>query len=221
MALTLISIETEAQVLLNDSAGSLFTAAKLDPFIAIAWRELQTRLTACGRLPQVKAIAAPLTIPAGTLTYNPTPADMLEPVKMEERAVGSTEDFTPMIEKEWETDTAHKKSILEVWAWRLDRATGIQFRGATTDRSVRLYYTTITDISANLISDLHTKTFLSARAAALASQFMGENSSRANALNEIAGLAIEDIVRIQVSHLQGLSFKRKPFNYKNSLRRRY
>ena len=213
-------IITEAQVLLNDSSGALYPTATLLPFVKKAWRELQNRFIKLGRLPSSRVRATPITITALVTEYpaGSIPTDFLEPLDLEERAVGSSDLYTPMVQRDWEPNLEQSPS-LQFWTWRDDV---IKFLGATADRSVRLYYAKFFTVIADATTALpipYAQTFLAARTAALASFYIGANSSRSNELNSDAGEALEEIVGIQVSHMQGMTFKRKPYGYRRAMRR--
>src|SRR6185437_1440647 len=74
-----------------------------------------------------------------TAAPNQLPSDLLVPLKLWERAAGSSDDFLEM----WDlTDHGGLPSQpqgagLQFWEWRAD---GLYFLGATQDRQIRLRY---------------------------------------------------------------------------------
>src|ERR1700756_3837539 len=95
--------------LLNDAAGNLFTDTALLPYVNSAYRKLQRALANIESgafltdnvLLVVPAVAqadasAQVSITDATAPPNQLPTDLLVPVKLWERANGSTDDFVEM-----------------------------------------------------------------------------------------------------------------------------
>ena len=138
--------------LLNDAAGNLFTDAVLMPYTNAAYRKVQRALgnVQSGTLlsddvllvvAAVTAVDASLqvSISDSTAPPNQLPTDLLVPLKLWERASGSSDDFAEM------TDLTNHGGLpsqpqdvaLQFWEWRTD---GVYFIGATQDVQIRLRY---------------------------------------------------------------------------------
>lgn len=92
-------------------------------------------------VPFVNKVFNPITITVGAISIStagpPTlPADLIEPIMLEERASGSTSnsDFVRMKERRF-LPNANAVSTLDFWSWQEDKITLI---GATTAREVRI-----------------------------------------------------------------------------------
>jgi hypothetical protein len=215
MAITAATPIALAQVLLNDSAGSNYTAASLLPLLQKAYRELQTKMQRAGLSVSEKR-SSTLTVTAGTTSLGDgsgLPTDFLYPVNVWER--GSTsEQWQPVNEEMWE-DTDPMGPALGVYSWREDT---IYFRGATTSRLVMIEYVktapTLTSTGTAIVipdSDI----FLASRCAAIAAVVIGENPTRGKTLNDDAEAAWQDFKGVRVKNRQGLPVRRRV----NSFRR--
>ena len=139
--------------LLNDSQGNLFTDTVLLPYANSAYRKTQRALGNAGGggfiqddvllvVPAVVQVDTSLqvSITDATAPPNQLPTDLLVPVKIWERANGSSDDFVEMADLCTARRLAvarARKSTLSVWEWRGD---GIYFLGATQDAQIRLRY---------------------------------------------------------------------------------
>src|SRR5271169_1125534 len=138
--------------LLNDAAGNLFTDTVLLPYVNAAYRKAQRALANIQSgsfltdnvLLVVSAVtevdpSVQVSITDATAPPNQLPPDLLVPVKLWERASGSTDDFMEMTDL---TDhdglpSEPQSQTLNYWEWRAD---GLYFLGATQDTQIRLRY---------------------------------------------------------------------------------
>jgi hypothetical protein len=138
--------------LLNDAAGNLFTDTVLLPYANAAYRKVQRALANIQSgsflgdnvlliVPAVLGTDPSLqvSITDATAPPNQLPIDLLVPLKLWERASGSSDDFIEMTDL---TDHGGLPSqpqglSLEYWEWRAD---GLYFIGATQDTQIRLRY---------------------------------------------------------------------------------
>ncbi len=138
--------------LLNDAAGNLFTDAVLLPYVNSGYRKVQRALANIQSgsfltdnvlliVPAVTQVdaSAQVSITDATAPPNQLPPDLLTPTKLWERANGSSDDFTEMIDL---TDhdglpSEPQGRTLRYWEWRAD---GLYFLGATQDTQIRLRY---------------------------------------------------------------------------------
>jgi hypothetical protein len=135
--------------LLNDAAGNLFTDSVLLPYANSAYRKVQRALAnvqsgtfltdnallVVSAVTQVDA-SAQVSITDATAPPNQLPTDLLVPVKVWERASGSTNDFLEMTDRDG-LPSEPQGQTLRYWEWRAD---GLYFLGATQDTQIRLRY---------------------------------------------------------------------------------
>lgn len=200
----------EAAVFLNDPNKTNYTYSVLMPFLKIALQEAEDIFIANGMPFVLKEVATPIQVAANVITL-PLPSDFLLPIKIEERASGSTDNFIELTEKVWLPDET-PTSELRYWTW--DNGQVISFLGANTAREVSLfYYRSLTAINVpdDVVSINHIKQYLSGRSASLAAFVIGENTSRAQALDSLAGVALERAVNIATKRRQNKPVRRRPF----------
>src|SRR5260370_21546491 len=145
-------ITSLVRALLNDARVNLFTDAVLLPYASSAYRKTQRALSNAGAggfiqddaLLVVTAVAQidpslQVSITDATAPPNQRPTDLLVPVKLWERANGSSDDFVEMVDlsQHGGLPSRGQSLTLSVWEWRTD---GIYFLGATQDTQIRLRY---------------------------------------------------------------------------------
>lgn len=145
-------INSLVRSLLNDAAGNLFTDTVLLPYTNSAYRKVQRALANVQSgtflnddvlliVPAVASVdpSVQVSITDSTAPPNQLPIDLLVPMKLWERASGSSDNFVEMIDL---TDHGGLPSQpqginLQFWEWRTD---GLYFLGATKDTQIRLRY---------------------------------------------------------------------------------
>lgn len=203
-----------ARVYLNDVGKQIWTDAVLLPYLKEAHKDLLLVLFLNG-IPVIREKSAAINVAANALTLT-LPGDLLEPIWLKERAQGSSDDWIPMTEVEFEPDR-NKDIALRYWAWREE---AINFVGATTNREVLLRYwksiTIVTDASSNLgflLSDY----FLGPQAAGYAAGSVGNDTLAKELLwvqgqsVGIAGSKLDMIIRSNVKGQQNLPARRIPY----------
>lgn len=208
---TVASVVSETQsVYLNDTAGSVYTSAILLPFIKTAFEHLRNEL-ALNDIRTLNEVSAAGTLVAGNTTFPIAVTDVITPLRIEERAVGSTELWQPMIERTW-VPNEDRTNRVRYWVWREE---AVEFLGATEDRSVRIFY--IKDLNpagiagGDSLTAANSRSYLSARTAALAAMFVQQNESLAKAANDVADSQLRKVIQICVKSSQALPTRRKPF----------
>jgi hypothetical protein len=206
-----------SRVFLNDTAKTLFTDAILLPVVKQIYDEVAMELIANG-IPIENEIAL-ITVPAGTtvLTYSttpPIPADLFNPIELSERTSGSSDAWSYMDEKRWDSNAVTQLETLRVWCWREQ---ALNFVGATTIRQIRVKYQKVLaaiGTAPNDTIDINgAKNYMAARVAAVAAEYMGGNETRAAALNKLASDYAHQVMNIAVRNRQGLPARRKPFGF--------
>ena len=211
--------------LLNDAAGNLFTDAVLLPYVSSGYRKAQRALANIQSgsfltdnvLLVVPAVAqvdasAQVSITDATAPPNQLPPDLLVPVKLWERANGSSDDFAEMTDL---TDhdglpSEQQGLTLNYWEWRAD---GLYFLGATRDTQIRLrYQKSYPDLSdaTSPVLIRHSQEALAYAAAALAGAARG--APQAERWDAAAADAIEDLIVRATQREQQTGRRRRPFS---------
>jgi hypothetical protein len=224
----LSAINTLARALLNDAAGNTFTDQLLLPFAQMAYRRINKSL---GNIKSatyiqdnvlliVSAIAAvdasaQVSITDATPPPNQLPVDLLVPLKVSERASGSTDDFQEMTDMtdEGGLPSQPQSTQLMYWEWRMD---GIYFIGATQDTQIRLRYQAIpADVTSPLASVLlrdgqNTMALLTAAMAGLS-----RGSPLAANYKTQGDDALESMKDTVVHQMQNQTRRRRPYSSRN------
>ena len=186
-------------VFLNDTPQSLFSNTVLLPYLKRSFADLQLAMNK-KNIPTLKEISVPITVAPLGITLI-LPSDFILPVKLEERASGSSDFYTPMENKDYEANIL-QTDRLRYWTYREDQ---IKFPGATVSRQVLLYYMKGLTIPTNLNSPIgvvNVENYLSAQTAAYAAKFVMQSDSRAETLFSIAQNSLEDFMTVQLRSQQ-------------------
>ncbi len=207
---TVAAVAASAAALLNDQAQSLFTTQLLLPYINHAYHDLLFAIDMV-QVPIGKEMTnVALVVPAGNTVLTVPPADMIQPIKLEERSAGSSENFIPMHEMPWETNIT-PIDRMQFWAWRQDV---IHFPGATTNREIRIYYwkdlDTTLDADDNILIS-RSDDFLAHKAAEYAAKYVMQDEDRAEQLKSDAKETLEAFIKSLVRKRQALPARRRPY----------
>ena len=208
------SVMIRSRAMLNDTLGDVYTDPVLLPYLQNAWGELQSDLQQNG-LPVTTTDSAVLTIPAGTfkltsLTTPPVPADIVDPIALYERAIG-TPHWSRMTEYPNGLMVESVSRALGPWRWEND---GLRFGGSDSDRELKIRYTrTFAEIdSENTNIPLNAASlFLAYRTAAEAAEYIGQNTSRASSLDTKAQIEKSKYIATRVNGLQAHPVRRRGF----------
>lgn len=202
--------------LLNDTAKTVYNYVVQIPFLNMALDELQ-ELLELNNVPMTNEVSAVIPIAVGVttigaLTGPQLPTDLIEIQGVYERLTGTTDSFLEVTRCEFLPTITVITSSLIYWSWQVQI---IQFIGANTPRDVKLNYIGATlpsiTLSTTPIALFNAKSFLSYRTAALCAQFVGENPTRADALNSDATLALDRVIGINTKGRQVIVTRRRPF----------
>lgn len=218
MTILASDICTLARTYLNDTSIQLFDNATLLPYLQTANNELSDKLITNGLSNQKVVNSVQIIIAVGTKILSPLPDDLIVPIKLWERTNPSTDDFWPMIKKEWEPNI-QPGNTLTYWTWRNQE---ILFVGALTSREIKLaYIRTLSSFTADgSPSEVTGATnYLAYRTASLAAKWIGENPDLALELSTEAMSYLNDLLMIGVRINQGNPARRKGFRSKAANRR--
>lgn len=206
--------------LLNDNARAVYSYVVQVSYLNMALTELREFLI-LNDVPVVHTKSAVISVPAntsfigydGTLPVPSLPADMVEPIAVWQKGVGTSGySSVPIVKLLSEAyDGISTSDIIEVvWA-----AQALRFNAISGAIEVKLdYYASVVSPVADETSDidlLTAQSFLQYRTAALVAEFVEENASRANQLNGQAQVSMDRILGIGVKTGQGLVTRRRPF----------
>jgi len=216
-----------ARALLNDAAGNLFTDGVLIPYLNAAYRKVQRALANVGVsafvtdnvtviVPAVTAADASLQVSISDATAPPNqlPTDLLRPVRLWERASGSSDNFVEMTDL---TDhgglpSRPQGATLGLWEWRAD---GIYFLGATQDTQVRIRYQKalpdLADATSNVLIR-NAQECLAYWTAAMAS--MARGSPLADKWDAAGDDALEDLISGATRREQQTVRRRRPYSWR-------
>jgi hypothetical protein len=207
-----------ARLFLNDIGLALYTNTVLLPAVKMANEELESILLANGQVGTLKAISSVLQVASSTTPSSlaAPPSDLFVPIRLEERASGSSDDYTPMTEQEFEEQTG-TNTQLGVWVFRNGV---IRFPPCQANREVLVYYyrqmTPVTSASSNE-EITGAKTYLAAKTAELAARYIGMNKEIADDLLQIEVIpARERLESIYVKNSQGKRTRRRRFGFKTA-----
>ncbi len=203
-------LDEARNVYLNDPNADVYDNATLLSYLSVAYDELQRELED-NQTQHLIEESLPVTVTAGSTSLT-LPSDFISPIRLIDR---DTEQEIGQVASIYGIDS---QDIIAAWEYREN---AINLVAPTTNRSVQLYYykslTPITSIST-AIPILNSKTFLSARTAALAARFLGRNQAVALECDVIAGAARTKLVGVAVKQNQGFPTSRKPYNYRRASR---
>jgi hypothetical protein len=162
-------------------------------------------------IPITNNVDVTLVLPIGDTEITSLPTDLVEIQDLLERDTGAN-DWIPMRKVTFIPENIRAGNSLTYWSWQ--RQT-LQFIGALGNKELKMNY--IAKVQASVtdendqINIINAKSFLSYRNASLCAEFIGENKTRADSLNQYAVLAIQRMLGINVKGQQGMPVRRRPF----------
>lgn len=226
MQLLAQDIFTQAAALLNDQGlanngvPSLFTPAAQMAYLNMALAELRETLQQYN-VQLTNNVDTSIVVLAGVkvVTQQELPNDLIEIQNLQERDNGQTdEDWDDMQRCEFLPGFTVQTTSLVYWTYQNQE---LRFIGATSDRQLLLKYIAdklpkIVD-PADVINLINAQSFLNYRTASLCSEFIGENQTRAQSLNEAAQASLDRFLQINVKGKQVFPARRRPFlaGYRN------
>ena len=225
-SLTAGEVMDKSASLMNDTAKTVYTHTAQLPYLQMALDELQESFE-LSNIPITSQTSAAVTVAIGTTSIDPVdgigsgaapnyPTDLVEIQQLWERLSGSTDPYVPMTQKEFiphELDNLPTESLM-YWAF-MNQVIQFNPSGATTARQVKIDYIKkiFPDLitTATVIGIINARSFLQYRTAGLCSQFIGDNPSRAEELNNFAQMALDRVIGIGVKGKQSINTRRRPF----------
>lgn len=204
------------RALLNDQDNAVFTNTVQLPYFKIAYEEIRQECQ------EANIAITNATSPAYTITTamfdigGPTgpalPNDFIELLECWENPAGSTNDYMRMKRVQFLPKTNVLTAYLEVYEYSNQY---IKFLGATGTIDVKLDYISLGMPDAN---DENTQlklsnaiNYLKFRTAAYCAEFIDENDTRAQVLNDKSIEAKEILLNIKIKSSQNITTRRRPF----------
>lgn len=228
-SLTAGVVMDRSAVLLNDPAKTDYTYAVQVAYLNMAIDELVEVLEESNSSPTSQTSAS-ITIPIGANRLTPIedatvgiphyPFDLVEIQEVGERMGGSQDSFIRLDRKEFGATLPPNQSLL-YWCWE-DQMIKFNPNGAITIREVQLKYVRQTISIANdetsIIGTINARSYLSYKTAALCAMFIGENETRAQALEDEATKALERMTGISNKGRQQIMTRHRPFRASYKMR---
>jgi hypothetical protein len=207
--------------LLNDVQKQVYSYTAQIPYLRIAFRELRESLE-LANIPVTNKVSSTIVVPASTtpnsivqigFTTSPAlPSDLIEIQQIFEAQTG-TDVFVPMVKKEF--IPLHMLGVsyqqFMIWAWV---GNNLNLLPCVQSNTLRMnYIQQLADIvdENSTLGITNGQSFLEFRNAALCAEFVGENNSRAEALNHNAQLSIDRLSGIEAKARQNVSTRHRPF----------
>lgn len=218
------AVMDKAASLMNDTAKTVYSYTAQLPYLQMALDELQEEFE-LNNIPVTNDTSAVITIQIGTTTISPVdgigagpapnyPEDVVEFQQLWERLSGSSEPYIPVRQVDYLPHNLDGLPVSELQYWSFIKQR-IETFGATTIREVKIDYVAKlfpNNINENtMIGLINAKSFLQYRTAALCSSFIGDNPTRAEALNTFAEMSRDRAVGISTKGKQSQPARRRPF----------
>ena len=229
-------IITLVAALMNDSEQAVYTNETTLPYFNIALKELQETFQ-LNNIPVTNVKSAVINVPAnvGEVTFAPTvpdptvdylPADLVE-IRQAWESPENLNQWSPMTRKDFLPqylfDNAQISQFL-IWAWMEQE---IKVIPADADNDIKLDYiknifTTITLANVDINLDvIGIDSYLHYKVAAVCSMFVGENETRATALEAEADDAMQRTLGISIKSQQAITTRRRPYRAAMKMRGSY
>ena len=194
---------------LNDPNATWWNEALIFPFIRQAHDELTVALWKNG-VDVLKEISSILTIDAGVTELESSRImNLVEPISVGERPVGTTDTFLDLTEVDFIPITEASET-LGLWAWNGEV---IKFHPSTEDREIIVRYTKRLNHLADLnspIGFIFGETFLIPKVTAAAAASVGDNQTLA-LYGPQAGRSLHDIISANIKSAQDKVVRERPY----------
>ncbi len=230
--LTSGQVMNSSAALLNDASKSIYTYTAQLPYLNRALAELQEYFE-LNEIPVTQTISAIIPVNAGIdhVGYSPAvpvpgtpylPDNLIEPQVVWER-LRNTDPFTMMTKLDFLPGYMEGIEINQFlyYVWQEQQ---LKFFPANQNNDLKIDYTKYlftqftSTVGADQINVDNADSFLSYRTAGLCAEFIGENKTRADELNNFAGLAMDRVVGIGAKGRQAINVRHRPF--RSSYKRR-
>ncbi len=207
--------------LMNDTAKTKYTYVNMLPYLNMAIDSLMEEMEASDMSPtSVQTTFITVAVGENQITPNESatlphyPTDLIEIQQLSERLSGSVSSFYPMTRRDGGLNYRSATESLIEWAWQ-NQIIKFVTTGATTAREVKLDYIAIALAQATdentVLGMINAKSYLAFKGAAFCAMFIGENETRASALEGQADEALQNAMGISAKGRQQIFTRRRPF----------
>lgn len=215
----------------NDTKRSRYTDSACLPYLNMALVSLQEQFE-LNDIPVTHETPAVLTVPVGTTRVaftgtTPTLPSTLIEIKQLWESISGQDLWSPMIKKSYiphYTEGVQVASFV-IWAWEnneIKLPNSLQINDLKLDCIQSIFpKVAIADVETDLGTQFkNCESYLYFKTAAYCAMFIGENETRAEALNGEANTALSASMGISTKGRQSITFRRRPFRYSYHMRRR-
>jgi len=203
-----------AKVYLNDALQQTWTNTVLLPQLSEAVLRLE-ELLRLNEIPFEKKVSIPIDVLMGTTEINQYPTDFIEPISLRERERASASDWSDELPEVVDINPNLVRS-LKIVQWSFS-AGQVFINPPTTDREVLLkYLARLTPVVAegSLIDIAESKSFLAAMTAEITARNLGNNPTKADAINAQAFNLGDTLIKTMLKNSQGVGgVRRKGYQY--------
>jgi hypothetical protein len=221
-SLTAAEVMDRAAALMNDPAKTDYTYVAQLVYLNMAIDELVESLEETNSSP-TNQTSATITIPVGMNRITPMedltlgvphyPFDLVEIQEVLERTAGTSDGFVPLGRREFLQEYPVGSSLL-YWIWE-DQQIKFNPNGANSIREVQLRYVrqaiSQASGSTSIIGTINARSYLSYKTASFCAMYIGENETRAIALESQAERALERLTSINNKGRQQIATRHRPF----------
>jgi hypothetical protein len=219
--LTAGQVMNKAAALLNDSARTVYDYTIQLPYLMMALQELREYF-ALNSIPVTQKTSTIINIPQGQtkivyddgIVSGPTlPDDFVEPLQLWERQAG-IDPWIPMVRQSFLPHTLEGVETTQfiIYTWNNQE---IEVLPANRNNDIKMDYILqlFPDIQdeTSTINIVNAQSFLEYRTAGLCAEFIENNPTRAQGLNNNAGLAMDRVTGISSKSKQAIMTRRRPF----------
>jgi hypothetical protein len=231
MAVTWLQILAKSAALMNDQDRAVYTDIVLLPYLNMARLELQ-EVFELNEIPVTAETSAIITVPAGVagaitsipinagtvpLVTPSLPIDLVEIQQLFESYTGQN-NWVPMTKKEYLTPSMlvgnTPIAVFGVWAW-MNQEIRVPSCSQINDLKIDYIKSLFTEMAMSDLTRnnniINTDTFFQYRVAGLVSEFIEENLTRSQGLNQYGVLGLERSLGINVKGMQSIAIRRRPF----------
>lgn len=207
---------------MNDQARATYTDEVLLAYLNIARSELQ-EIYELNDIPATHKTSSIISVPIGetrvafTGTVAQLPVDLVEINKLWESDEGQ-DVWSPVIRQDYLTNwiPANNAPVSKfgVWAWQdqeIKLLPSLQVNDLKIDYLASLFFELDINSIQQRVNIRSIDTTLEFRVAGLAAEFIEENFTRANSMNNLAGTALTRALGISIKGQQAIATRRRPF----------
>lgn len=220
--------------LMNDRQQLQYTDEACLPYLNIALRELR-EIFQENDIPLTNNVSAILNVPAGTTSLaftgtTPTlPSELIEFQNIWESDEGQNRWYGPLVKRDFIPEPIEGVQLNAFGLYAFVGGT-LRLPSLLQDKDLKIDYIgsiftlpiTIEQIDTEIGAQFkNVETYLGYKTAALCSMYIGENGTRAAALNGQAQEAIERALNIPTKSRQAMMTRRRPFRASYKMRGRY